>query len=290
MLYLNYAKPIQGGNILNFFADSEKDLEAVSGGKKFIANNGTDYGVPVDSSTVIITLPNKTKKTYMLNNGEWIENPMLSNLLPSYKYISSFNQSYLFNPLWLVNIDSNTRNSIYENLTFLAEKDEHKFRTTKKWNGDVDYLGKFAGMGSNVLCNVTLGDLQLAEGYKTSWFNDARDKLTVSWPSIRLLCKSSIVKTTVENPIIPTPMWILIISNIESKNTPEELASLFFKNKTDAAQYGYEYLADIADYDSTDFCILMSPSYGGPLWGEAIVKTSIDSFVSATCFIEEVIQ
>lgn len=73
MLYLNYAKPIQGGNILNFFADSEKDLEEISNGKKFIANNGTDYGVPVDSSTVIITLPDKTKKTYMLSNGEWIE-------------------------------------------------------------------------------------------------------------------------------------------------------------------------------------------------------------------------
>lgn len=81
MLYLNYAKPIQGGNILNFFADSEKDLEAVSGGKKFIANNGTDYGVPADSSTVIITLPDKTKKTYMLSGGEWIENPGIESFI-----------------------------------------------------------------------------------------------------------------------------------------------------------------------------------------------------------------
>lgn len=81
MLYLNYAKPIQGGNILNFFADSEKDLEAVSGGKKFIANNGTDYGVPVDSSTVVITLPDKTKKTYMLSGGEWIESPGVESFI-----------------------------------------------------------------------------------------------------------------------------------------------------------------------------------------------------------------
>ena len=81
MLYLNYAKPIQGGNILDFFADSEKDLEAVSGGKKFIANNGTDYGVPVDSSTVIITLPDKTKKTYVLSGGEWIESPGIESFI-----------------------------------------------------------------------------------------------------------------------------------------------------------------------------------------------------------------
>lgn len=81
MLYLNYAKPIQGGNILNFFADSEKDLEAVSGGKRFIANNGTDYGVPIDSSTVIITLPDKTKKTYVLSGGEWIESPGIESFI-----------------------------------------------------------------------------------------------------------------------------------------------------------------------------------------------------------------
>lgn len=81
MLYLNYAKPIQGGNNLNFFADSEKDLEAVSGGKKFIANNGTDYGVPADGSTVIITLPDKTKRTYMLSGGEWIESPGIESFI-----------------------------------------------------------------------------------------------------------------------------------------------------------------------------------------------------------------
>lgn len=45
MLYLNYAKQVAGiGYILNFFADSEKDIEEVSGGKSFISNNGINYG------------------------------------------------------------------------------------------------------------------------------------------------------------------------------------------------------------------------------------------------------
>lgn len=65
---------MRDGNILILFADSEKDLEAVSGGKKFIANNGTDYGVPLVSSIVMITSPDKEKKTFILNDaGEWEE-------------------------------------------------------------------------------------------------------------------------------------------------------------------------------------------------------------------------
>lgn len=41
-------------------------------GKHFITKNGTDYGVPQPSSTVVITMPDKTKKTYILNEaGEW---------------------------------------------------------------------------------------------------------------------------------------------------------------------------------------------------------------------------
>lgn len=62
MIYLNYAKAIANGYILNFFADGEKDLEEVSNGKHFVTKNGTDYGVPQPSSTVVITMPNKTKK------------------------------------------------------------------------------------------------------------------------------------------------------------------------------------------------------------------------------------
>lgn len=72
MLYLDYAKKTENGYILNFFADSVDDIAEVSNGKEFVTKNGTNYGVPLASSTVVITLPDKTKKTYVLNNdGEW---------------------------------------------------------------------------------------------------------------------------------------------------------------------------------------------------------------------------
>lgn len=75
MLYLDYAKPLADGKyILNFFADSVADLEGISHGQKFVTKNGTDYGVPQPSSTVVITMPDKTRKTYILNKaGEWQE-------------------------------------------------------------------------------------------------------------------------------------------------------------------------------------------------------------------------
>lgn len=75
MLYLDYAKPLTGGKyILNFFAESIEDLNSISHGQRFITKNGTDYGVPQPSSTVVITMPDKTKKTYVLNEaGEWQE-------------------------------------------------------------------------------------------------------------------------------------------------------------------------------------------------------------------------
>lgn len=75
MLYLDYAKPLADGKyILSFFADSVADLESISHGQKFVTKNGTDYGVPQAGSTVVITMPDKTKKTYILNKaGEWQE-------------------------------------------------------------------------------------------------------------------------------------------------------------------------------------------------------------------------
>lgn len=74
MLYLDYAKPIGGGYILNFFADKVGDIQEVSNGKRFVTKNGIDYGVPMASSTVVITTPDKTKKTYILGeDGEWKE-------------------------------------------------------------------------------------------------------------------------------------------------------------------------------------------------------------------------
>ena len=74
MLYLDYAKVTPNGYILNFFADKEADLADISNGKRFVTKNGIDYGVPQPSSTVVITMPDKTKKTYVLNEaGEWQE-------------------------------------------------------------------------------------------------------------------------------------------------------------------------------------------------------------------------
>lgn len=72
MIYLDYAKAVANGYILNFFADTEEDIATVSNGKHFVTKNGTDYGVPQPSSTVVITMPDKTKRTYILNEaGEW---------------------------------------------------------------------------------------------------------------------------------------------------------------------------------------------------------------------------
>lgn len=74
MLYLDYAKPVGGGYILNFFADKVEDMESITGGKEFITKNGTNYGVPLKGSTVVITAPDKEKKTFVLDeNGEWNE-------------------------------------------------------------------------------------------------------------------------------------------------------------------------------------------------------------------------
>lgn len=74
MLYLDYAKPVEGGYILNFFADKVEDMESITGGKEFITKNGMNYGVPLKGSTVVITAPDKEKKTFVLDeNGEWNE-------------------------------------------------------------------------------------------------------------------------------------------------------------------------------------------------------------------------
>lgn len=79
MLYLDYAKQMQNGYILNFFADNEKDIEEVSGGKEFITRNGLSYGSPLAGSTIVITNPDKTKTTFVLNNnGEWKESKMIT--------------------------------------------------------------------------------------------------------------------------------------------------------------------------------------------------------------------
>lgn len=74
MLYLDYAKPVDGGYILNLFADSVEDIKEVSDGKEFKTRNGMNYGVPKANSTIVVTAPNKDRKTFVLNDaGEWGE-------------------------------------------------------------------------------------------------------------------------------------------------------------------------------------------------------------------------
>ena len=60
MLYLDYAKQIGNRYILNLFADSVEDINEISGGKEFITKNGTNYGVPLASSTIVITMPDRS--------------------------------------------------------------------------------------------------------------------------------------------------------------------------------------------------------------------------------------
>ena len=43
--------------ILNFFADNVEDIAEISNNKRFTTKNGIDYGVPLASSTIVITMP-----------------------------------------------------------------------------------------------------------------------------------------------------------------------------------------------------------------------------------------
>ena len=80
MLYLDYAKPVEGGYVLNFFADKVEDMESITGGKEFITKNGTNYGAPLKGSTVVITAPDKAKRTFVLDeNGDWNEGGLNPN-------------------------------------------------------------------------------------------------------------------------------------------------------------------------------------------------------------------
>lgn len=71
MLSLDYAKQVGDRYILSFFADSLADLAEVSNGKEYVTRNGTNYGVPLASSTCIIT-EDDVKKIYTLSDtGVW---------------------------------------------------------------------------------------------------------------------------------------------------------------------------------------------------------------------------
>lgn len=71
MYYLDYAKKVDDRYILNFFADSAEDLKDVPTDKPYITRNGTNYGVPLDTSVVTI-VEKDTKVNYVLQNGAYI--------------------------------------------------------------------------------------------------------------------------------------------------------------------------------------------------------------------------
>ena len=71
MYYLDYAKKVDDRYILNFFADSVEDLKDVPADKPYITRNGTNYGIPLDTSVVTI-VEKGTKVNYVLQNGAYI--------------------------------------------------------------------------------------------------------------------------------------------------------------------------------------------------------------------------
>lgn len=71
MYYLDYAKKVDDRYILNFFADSAEDLKDVPADKPYITRNGTNYGIPLDTSVVTI-IEEGTKVNYVLQNGAYI--------------------------------------------------------------------------------------------------------------------------------------------------------------------------------------------------------------------------
>ena len=71
MYYLDYAKKVDDRYILNFFAASAEDLKDVPTDKPYITRNGTNYGIPLDTSVVTI-IEEGTKVNYVLQNGAYI--------------------------------------------------------------------------------------------------------------------------------------------------------------------------------------------------------------------------
>ncbi len=57
--------------MLNFFVDSAEDLKDVPTDKPYITRNGTNYGIPLDTSVVTI-VEKDTKVNYVLQNGAYI--------------------------------------------------------------------------------------------------------------------------------------------------------------------------------------------------------------------------
>ena len=71
MYYLDYAKQVGDRWILNFFADTVEDLKDVPTTKPYITRNGTNYGIPLDTSVVTI-VEKGVKVNYVLQQGKYI--------------------------------------------------------------------------------------------------------------------------------------------------------------------------------------------------------------------------
>ena len=71
MYYLDYAKQVGDRWILNFFADTAEDLKDVPTNTPYITRNGTNYGIPLDTSVVTI-VEKGVKVNYVLQQGKYI--------------------------------------------------------------------------------------------------------------------------------------------------------------------------------------------------------------------------
>lgn len=71
MFYLDYAKQVGDRWILNFFADTAEDLKDVPTNTPYITRNGTNYGIPLDTSVVTI-VEKGVKVNYVLQQGKYI--------------------------------------------------------------------------------------------------------------------------------------------------------------------------------------------------------------------------
>ena len=71
MYYLDYAKKVGDRYILNFFADTAEDIADVPTNTPYITRNGTNYGVPLETSIVTV-IENDVRKNYVLQNGVYV--------------------------------------------------------------------------------------------------------------------------------------------------------------------------------------------------------------------------
>jgi hypothetical protein len=71
MYYLDYAKKVGDRYILNFFADTAEDIADVPTNTPYITRNGTNYGIPLETSIVTV-IENDVRKNYVLQNGAYV--------------------------------------------------------------------------------------------------------------------------------------------------------------------------------------------------------------------------